>query len=61
MRVVACEWNSRPALLALIRDESASYYDDRSEAWQEGDRGEEHAERVEVLTELVNGLEDLSF
>jgi hypothetical protein len=48
-------------LLALIRDESASYYDDRSEAWQEGDRGEEHAERVEVLTELVNGLEDLSF
>jgi hypothetical protein len=48
-------------LLALIRDETASYYEDRSEAWQEGDRGEAHAERVEALTGLVDGLEDLSF
>lgn len=48
-------------LLALIRDESASYYDDRSEAWREGDRGETHAERVEALTQIVDGLEDLSF
>jgi hypothetical protein len=48
-------------LLTLIRDESASYYDDRSEAWQEGDRGEVHAERVEALTQIVEGLEDLSF
>ena len=48
-------------LLALIRDESASYYDDRSEAWQEGDRGEVHAERVEALTEIVDGLEQISF
>ena len=48
-------------LLALIRDESASYYDDRSEAWQEGDRGEAHAERVEALTEIVDGLEQISF
>ena len=48
-------------LLALIRDETASYFEDRSEAWQEGDRGEAHAERVETLTELVDSLEDLSF
>lgn len=48
-------------LLALIRDEMASYFEDRSEAWQEGDRGEAHAERVETLTELVDGLEELSF
>ena len=48
-------------LLALIRDESASYYDDRCETWQEGDRGEIHTERVETLTQLVDDLEDLSF
>lgn len=48
-------------LLALVRDETASYYEDRSEAWQEGDRGAAHAERVESLTELVDGLEELSF
>lgn len=48
-------------LLALIRNETASYYEDRSETWQEGDRGEAHAERVETLTEIVDGLEDLSF
>ena len=48
-------------LLALIRDESASYYDDRSEAWQEGERGEAHTERVEALTEIVDALEQISF
>jgi hypothetical protein len=48
-------------LLALIRDETASYYDDRSETWQEGDRGEAHAEGVEALTGIVDGLEQLSF
>ena len=48
-------------LLALVRDEATSYYEDRSEAWQEGDRGEAHAEKVERLTELVETLEDMSF
>jgi hypothetical protein len=48
-------------LLALIRDESASYYDDRSEAWQEGERGEAHTEQVEALTEIVDGLQLISF
>jgi len=48
-------------LLALICNEAASYYDDRSEAWQEGDRGEAHAERVEALTQIVNGLEQILF
>lgn len=48
-------------LLTLIRDESASYHDDRSESWQEGDRGQAHAERVEALTEIVDGLELISF
>lgn len=48
-------------LLALIRNESASYYDDRTEAWQEVDRGQAHAERVEALTEIVDGLELISF
>jgi hypothetical protein len=48
-------------LLALIRNESASYYEDRSETWQEGDRGEAHAERVEALTEIVDDLEQISF
>jgi hypothetical protein len=48
-------------LLALIRDETASYYDDRSDAWQEGDRGEAHAEQVEALTEVVESLGLISF
>ncbi len=48
-------------LLALIRDEAAAFYDDRSETWQEGGRGEIHAERVETLTGFIEGLQDLSF
>lgn len=57
-------WNaSFTAAHALIADslsQMQSYFDDRSESWQESERGEDHQERIasveaalEVLTELI--------
>jgi hypothetical protein len=46
-------------LLEVICEEMNAYFDDRSEAWQEGDRGVAHQERVEALQELQSTLEDL--
>ena len=42
-------------LLCNAQAEMADYFDDRSETWQESDRGQEHQERlaaVEALGEL---------
>jgi hypothetical protein len=46
-------------LLNLVHDEMAGYYEDRSEVWQESDRGTAHQERVEILEELLTTLEEL--
>ena len=46
-------------LLALIHEEMGAYFDDRSEAWQESDRGVDHQERMQALEELQSALEEL--
>jgi len=56
-------WNaSFKAAHELIADtlgEMQDYYDDRSESWQEGDRGEEHQEKIESVEAVVDALGDL--
>jgi hypothetical protein len=47
-------------LLTLVRDEMADYFEDRSEVWQQSDRGVVHQERVETLEELLPTLEELA-
>lgn len=47
-------------LLNLVHDEMAGYYEERSEVWQESDRGTAHQERVEILEELLTTLEELA-
>lgn len=54
-------WNkalqSARCLLATVSEEMQSYYDERSEAWQESERGESFAERQEAIAMLVDELE----
>jgi hypothetical protein len=44
-------------LLAMVRDEMADYFDDRSERWQESERGDDHRERMDALDALITDLE----
>jgi hypothetical protein len=45
--------------LETIRDEMQSYSEERSEQWQESERGEEFAARLEALEEMLSSLSDL--
>jgi hypothetical protein len=47
------------ALLTLVCAEMTDYYEERSETWQESDRGMAHEERAEALSDLLTNLEDL--
>ncbi len=47
------------ALLTLVHHEMQGYFDDRSESWQESDRGVEHEERMTAIEQLLSDLEDL--
>lgn len=44
---------------SLVHDEMQGYFDDRSEAWQERDRGMEHEQRITAIEQLLSDLEDL--
>ena len=46
-------------MLSTAQAEMADYYDDRSEVWQEGDRGVEHQERLTAVEALVEALGEL--
>ena len=48
------------ALLTLVRDEMAAYFDERSEVWQESDRGVAHQERSDTLEELLTTLDEIA-
>jgi len=48
------------ALLCAAESEKASYYEDRSEAWQEGDAGAQFLEEREGLEAVVSQLSDLT-
>lgn len=46
--------------IETMRDEMQSYYDDRSEQWQEGDRGEAFGELIERTSELLSSVEEFT-
>ena len=46
-------------LLSHAADEMQCYHDDRSEAWQEGDKAEEMLVRLEQLQETAAQLQDI--
>ena len=45
--------------LETARDEMQAYHDDRSEDWQESDRGQEFAETISALETLTTDLDEL--
>jgi hypothetical protein len=46
-------------MLSTAQAEMADYYDDRSEVWQESDRGAEHLDRLTTVEALVEALAEL--
>ena len=42
-----------------VYDEMQTYFDERSDTWQESDRGERFAEREQMLEELLAQLQEL--
>lgn len=44
-------------LLAMVRDEMEDYYEERSEAWQQSERGGAHEDRMDGLDALITDLE----
>ena len=46
-------------MLAGTVSEMQDYFDDRSETWQESERGEEHQERIASAEAVLEGLADL--
>jgi hypothetical protein len=57
----APRWNAlleaARASIETARDEMQSYFDDRSEEWQEGERGQAMQERIEQLETALEALE----
>ena len=46
-------------LLRTVRDEMQEYYDQRSAAWQESERGESFLDRLEAAEDVHTAAEDL--
>ncbi len=55
----ALQDQARTALQTML-DEMTTYQDERSEAWQDSERGEAFQERLDTLTEIVENLDDLA-
>ena len=58
-------WNvmksqSLSAMETMI-DEMESYYDQRSESWQNSERGEAFAEVIESMSDIAASLRDIDF
>jgi len=47
------------ALLAMVLDERETYHDERSEAWQESDKGEAFVETTEAIRAIVDAMDNL--
>ena len=47
-------------LLADTLGEMQDYYEDRSESWQDGERGEEHQAKIASVEALLDALSDLT-
>ncbi len=48
------------AIVEMAKDEMDGYYTDRSETWQDGERGEALQARMEAIDEIVNNLNDVT-
>ena len=46
-------------LLAQVKDEMDCYWQDRSETWQEGERGELMSEQMEALERIAGEIEEV--
>ena len=57
-------WNAAATqallLLQTIRDEMQDYYEERSEDWQEGERGEDHSQHLEAVEEAIAAVEEIT-
>ena len=56
-------WNasfrSAHEMIADTLGEMQDYFDDRSQSWQDGERGEEHQEKIALVEAVVDALSDL--
>jgi hypothetical protein len=50
---------SARALVQGICDEREGYYDDRSEEWQDSDRGTDFQEQTEAIANALGALDDI--
>jgi hypothetical protein len=57
-------WNasfrSAQELIAETLGEMADYFEDRSESWQESERGEDHQEKMTSVEAVLDALTDLT-
>jgi hypothetical protein len=57
-------WNasfvSAQESIAETLSQMQDYYDARSESWQEGERGEEHQEKIVSVEAVLDALSDLT-
>jgi hypothetical protein len=58
-RWTALQAQAQAALQAML-DEMRSYYDDRSEQWQETDRAATMQERMDSIESIISDLEGIS-
>lgn len=49
--------SSAQALVAQVSTEMHGYYDERTETWQESERGEAFQERLDMIEELLSQFE----
>ena len=58
-------WNASFAaaqeLIECALEEMRDYYDDRSETWQESERGDEHQDRISTVEEALDAISGLQF
>jgi hypothetical protein len=45
----------------MVEEEMQAYYDDRSETWQEGGRGDSFQKRMDALCQAREELEEVDF
>jgi len=48
------------ALLSMVADEREAYFDDRSDQWQESDKGDAFQERSDAIADILTNLDDLA-
>lgn len=58
-------WGAMLALavnaLQTTRDEMEDYAGERSEEWQEGEKGEEHQARIDAIDDALGTLEEITW